>query len=131
MGKPMEVGIGLGLGLTVARMMHCTPFYAIAKISKLYFLWFIYFLKCLFSSSLKWRRQVLNKWTQRTSSSWLPLPLSTSSTILTKLSPWSLLELLCLDSLDFYVIAKLLIVFPSYEIYALCAYLRPINLGRR
>ena len=46
-------------------------------------------------------------------------------------SPWSLLELLCLDSLDFYVIAKLLIVFPSYEIYALCAYLRPINLGRR
>ena len=61
----------------------------------------------------------------------LPLPLSTSSTILTKLSPWSLLELLCLDSLDFYVIAKLLIVFPSYEIYALlCAYLRPINLGR-
>ena len=61
----------------------------------------------------------------------LPLPLSTSSTILTKLSPWSLLELLCLDSLDFYVIAKLLIVFPSYEIYALCAYLRPINLGRR
>ena len=31
----------------------------------------------------------------------------------------------------FYVIAKLLIVFPSYEIYALCAYLRPINLGRR
>ena len=61
----------------------------------------------------------------------LPLPLSTSSTILTKLSPWSLLELLCLDSLDFYVIAKLLIVFSSYEIYALCAYLRPINLGRR
>ena len=44
-----------------------------------------------------------------------------------KHNTWSLLELLCLDSLDFYVIAKLLIVFPSYEIYA---YLRPINLGR-
>ena len=53
----------------------------------------VHFLKCLFSSSLKWRRQVLSKWTQRTSSTWLPLPLSTLSIILMRMSHWSLPEI--------------------------------------
>ena len=79
MGKPIEVGVLEQYTFHISTIVE----YLLFKLIMLLF------LKHFSLSSPKWRRQALRRWTLRTSNTWLPLPRSTSSTILTKTCPWS------------------------------------------